>query len=329
MFKLLHKTQKTTYTLLSIGNRGIGKTVFLAANYRSLQPSNPQSVPNSLSIETEDLQTKINIQKLYDYVAKTGNYPPATMKIDHFEFILKQLNPQGRKRLFKVRWWDLPGETCKLSHPGFLALLVNCDGCCLFIDGNNLVNKAKLREDIKALTEPILSIAKIISLNGLNLPLALIVTKCDLLENKQEKWKILASFLQPISNQLDLLKVNYQIFYSQIPIINKQGFYSLKFPTTSESIFWLVTEIQKVCPEISLNYQNSISPSKIFPFLQPKSNFKPNQKIITFVDNHRTLVVLTLICISLILGLTGIMLIDKYITSPPEITPTREDLELN
>jgi predicted AAA+ superfamily ATPase len=68
--------KQSIYSFLSIGQRGVGKTVFLAACYlESHQDTEQQRL---LWFDCEDRDARRTIDNLLLYVAITGEYPPAT-----------------------------------------------------------------------------------------------------------------------------------------------------------------------------------------------------------------------------------------------------------
>lgn len=82
------KTKTQTFNLLSIGHRGVGKTVFLVGSYAE-QKANSGSRKSSTWFDCQDTQVQHNLNTLLEYIAQTGQYPPATMKITNFNFAAK------------------------------------------------------------------------------------------------------------------------------------------------------------------------------------------------------------------------------------------------
>lgn len=66
------------FNLLSIGNRGVGKTVFLAGSYAELHSHGRAERIQQLWFDCQDAQVKEKIDRLLSYIAQTGHYPPPT-----------------------------------------------------------------------------------------------------------------------------------------------------------------------------------------------------------------------------------------------------------
>lgn len=61
-----------TYSLLSIGERGAGKTVFLAGSYAQFQAEAENNPLMPLCLECEDQETQETINNVLSYIARTG-----------------------------------------------------------------------------------------------------------------------------------------------------------------------------------------------------------------------------------------------------------------
>jgi len=236
---------KKIYTLLSIGQRGVGKTVFLAGSYAELHPDNQNNNPQQLWFDCQDSDTQKILENVLSYVARSGEYPPATMKLTNFELSLKQ-NSQGKtETLCHLRWWDTPGESCKLYNPAFQLMVLQSDGCCVFIDAQALVSNPNT-DGLEDILQPVKSIAELVYQNGLRHPFALILTKFDLLASEPQIVQLLDERLQPLTSFLDEMKVNYKKFYSEIPIVSSpEGNSTIKPTQASVPVLWLVSEFTK------------------------------------------------------------------------------------
>lgn len=75
------ETTIPTFNLLSIGQRGAGKTVFLAGSYAELHPYSNQYIKpqEKLWFDCQNSQVQENIDKILSYVAQVGMYPPSTL----------------------------------------------------------------------------------------------------------------------------------------------------------------------------------------------------------------------------------------------------------
>ncbi len=236
---------KKIYSLLSIGQRGVGKTVFLAGSYAELHPDNQNNNPQQLWFDCQDSDTQKTLENVLSYVARSGEYPPATMKLTNFELSLKQ-NSQGKtETLCHLRWWDTPGESCKLYNPAFQLMVLQSDGCCVFIDAHGLVSNPNT-DGLEDILQPVKSIAELVYQNGLKHPFALILTKYDLLASEPQIVQLLDERLQPLTSFLDEMKVNYKKFYSEIPIVSSpEGNSTIKPTQASVPVLWLVSEFTK------------------------------------------------------------------------------------
>lgn len=246
--KLLPTTSKT-FNLLSIGQRGVGKTVFLAGSYAELQ-SNTQiyhpPVPE-FWFDCQDMQAKQNMEQLLGYVARTGQYPPATMKITNFNFSLKHQNMWSEKTLCHFRWWDIPGEICNIrDNRDFQRMVLSSHGCCVFINADALIHDRDYSQSLENVVRQVMGIASLVSQKGLDYPLALIFTKCDLLQLGPLSQLLIEQSLQPLITILEAAKVNYRRFYSAIPIVSTQDGSTLKAKGAAAPLLWLILELRKI-----------------------------------------------------------------------------------
>jgi GTPase SAR1 family protein len=245
MMSFVSKTDPRIYSLLSIGQRGTGKTVFLAGGYAELHSQSQKDTPQPFWFDCEDSETQQTIENTLGYVARTGQYPPATIKISNFDFSLKQRSLLGVETLCHFSWWDTPGESCHLYNPAFLAMILNSDGYSMFLDANILVQQSDNPQAIESLIRPIRAIAEVVYDSGLKSPLAIILTKCDLFQAELQSRQNLEEHLQPLKARLDSMAVNYQIFYSAIPIVSTEKAVTLQARQAADSILWLLSEIRK------------------------------------------------------------------------------------
>jgi hypothetical protein len=234
------------YSLLSVGQRGAGKTVFLVGQYASLRHQHAK-----VWLECEDSEAQELMDNVLEYVAKTGEYPPATLKLTNFELSLKQRHLGKTQMLYQLRWWDTPGESCQVYNPAFLMMLFHSDGCCLFMDAQALVAAADDAEILDDLLRPAKSIAEILHSHQLQLPLAMILTKCDRLQSHAPTQQQLAISLKPLSRFLNSLGITYKFFESEIPIARTEGGqFTFKTHQPGAPLFWLVAEIKKASSSV-------------------------------------------------------------------------------
>ncbi len=241
---LLSGTATKTFSLLSIGQRGVGKTVFLAGSYAELHP-NGQNQTQQLWFDCQETQMQKNIESILRYVVQTAQYPPATIKVTNFSFSLKRQNRWGTQTLCHFRWWDIPGELCKMQNQDFRNTVTTSHGCCVFIDAYALVHSHAYLKALEDITDQVMAIASLVSLNGLEYAFALILTKCDLLQGDPLSRQQIKLGLQPLTNCLDAVKANYQTFYTHIPIVHTESTSTLKPQGAAAPLLWLVWELSK------------------------------------------------------------------------------------
>ncbi len=267
--KLLFGTNPQVFSLLSIGQRGVGKTVFLAGSYAELHSTPEQENRQRLWFDCRDSQAQKNIESILSYVARTGQYPPATMKITNFNLTLKRRHLGGNKTLCHFRWWDIPGESCNMGNPDFQKMVMASHGCCVFINANALVCDPTYLQSFEEIVRQVVAIASLVNQDGLNYPFALIFTQCDQLEPGPLSRLQIEENLQPLIARLDAVKAKYQRFYSTIPIVSDEGISSLKAAGAAAPILWLVSELKKTDnlkwrPELGSGLEQGLSTSKLF-----------------------------------------------------------------
>lgn len=246
---LLSAEMPKTFNLLSLGQRGVGKTVFLAGSYAELQPDRQidHSVQREFWFDCQDMQVQQNMEQLLGYVAKTGQYPPATMKITNFNFNLKRQNLWSEKTLCNFRWWDIPGELCSIRNEReFQKMVLRSHGCCVFINADALVHNPDYAQSLEDIIRQVAGIASLVYQRGIEYPLALILTQCDSIQLGPISQLQIEESLQPLISVLDNAKANYRRFYSAIPIVSHQDVSALKAKGAAASLLWLTSELRKI-----------------------------------------------------------------------------------
>ncbi|MEB3308792.1 MAG: hypothetical protein VKJ02_01005 [Snowella sp.] len=266
------------YNFLSIGQRGVGKTVFLASCYLECHQDKAQQ--RLLWFDCENPEVRQLIDHILSYVAKTGDYPPATLKVTNFGFDLKQRHQRGSKTVGRVQWWDTPGEMCDSLNASLKTLLANADGCCLFLEAPALVKASDSPLALMKLLRPLEAVIELLHQDGIDLPLAVIVTKCDYLSPHPLQWQCLKKALTPLFQKLKAQQAPYQVFYSEIPITVIDGIPTLQLIRVGTPIYWLFAEIHK---RRSPDYDPQLAPSEYYiptpppkvltPFLGNRHNF--------------------------------------------------------
>ena len=305
----LSKTMKT-YSLLSIGQRGVGKTVFLAGSFADLYS---EVAPGQLWFDCQDSQTLKSIETLLNYITRTGKYPPPTMKITNFNFSLKQRNKEGEQTLCHFRWHDVPGETCNFDDPSFRELVFSSNGCCLFIDANALVHNPDYRQKLDTMMQQVIPIVTLVHLNKLKYAFALLLTKCDLLEDNSATRHSLEEHLKPITTGLDTLEINYRTFYLTIPIVTSDRSSTLQSTGTAQALLWLVNELEKV--NIEETKLNSTVANLQPPSAKDEGIAKPNRSDRRFDSTFIIRLVLALV-VAAGVGLAGLYWFNSVNRSP-------------
>jgi Double-GTPase 2 len=235
------------FSLLVMGQRGVGKTVFLAGSYAALQ-SLSQKERGPLWFDCQTDQAKKNIELILDYVARSGEYPPATMKTLDFDFSLKQRGLIGSQTLCHFGWHDIPGEICTPENESFRDIVLSSHGCCFFVDGYALVHEESYMEGLNELIYQIQIIASLAYLNELNYAFALVITKADLIKSdadgKDGKEKVEQN-LQPLFEVLQTGRANYKVFYSAALIDAGTDSLTLKTDGGAAPVLWLIGELFK------------------------------------------------------------------------------------
>jgi tetratricopeptide (TPR) repeat protein len=251
----------TTFTLISLGSRGVGKTVFLASNCaKVLRSSQKKSNNQTLWFECLDQEFQEKIEKLVGYVVRTGQYPPPTFKIEDFTFSLRGKSFSGTKTFCHFRWLDLPGEWCNIQNTEFQSVLLQSHGCCIFVDAHALMSDETYLAEIEAIMNQVEAIASLANQHHLKYPLALICTKCDLVNLSPIGLVQLEAKLMPILKRLDAVTANYRRFYSAIPTLDQAKSEAIKFSDTNAPLLWLISELQKLHgTDTQVNLGNSLN----------------------------------------------------------------------
>ena len=242
---LFSKTNLKVFSLLSIGQRGVGKTVFLAGSYAELHSAPEEGNRKGLWFDCQDSLARKNIESIFSYVNRTGQYPPSTMKITNFNLTLKRRSLWGDRALCHFRWWDIPGESCDIRNPDFQKMVMASHGCCLFINADALVRDPNYLQSLEGIIKQVVAIASLVNQDGLNYTFALIFTQCDRLDPGPLSRLQIEENLQPLITRLDAVKAKYQRFYSAIPIVSSEGVSSLKATGAAAPILWLVSQLRK------------------------------------------------------------------------------------
>ena len=239
---LLPSSEKPLFNLLSIGQRAVGKTVFIAGSYAEL---NCHSSVQSLWFEGMDSHSQENLTSIFSYVEKTGEYPPSTFKISDFYLSLKQRQRRRIETLCNLHWWDIPGEYCDFDHPHFQKMVLSSHSCCVFINAERLVCDSTYQDTLGPVVEQVIAIANLVGTENSPYAFALILTQCDRLGNELLSRLQIEKKLQFLITPLEAVKANYRRFYSAIPIIEESSKFKLAPSGAAAAFIWLVSGLKK------------------------------------------------------------------------------------
>ena len=279
--KLLSPIKPPIYNLLSLGERGVGKTVFLVGSYaelNSVSDIDPDLAPNlapSLWFECQYNPEKELLESILNYVSQTGHYPPPTLKITDFHFAFKQRQRWGVKSLCYFRWWDIPGEYCNFENPYYQTMVLNSHSCCVFINADRLVHDASYVQSLETITKQVVSLARLIDRTAIPYAFALIFTQCDQLPPGAIGQLQIEEKIQGLVTALESVSAKYQRFYTGIPIVEREGVFKLQSNGVSSAFLWLVAELYKkksfgVDKSLEASLQDKTDSQKLLPTFSPK-----------------------------------------------------------
>ncbi|BCL34466.1 hypothetical protein [Nostoc sp. MS1] len=304
-------TTPKTFSLLSIGQRGVGKTVFLAGSYTELHPDSQVDRTQQLWFDCEDEEVQANLENIKNHVARTNLYPPPTIKITNFDFSLKRQLRSDIETVCNFRWWDIPGESCNIHNPDFQDMIFTSNGCCVFINAHALIEDKDYLSVLEDIYNQVAAIASVVYKYSLEYGFALILTKCDLIELNSTTQAQIDQRLQPIITYLDLLRLTYQKFYSAIPIVTVNGVSRLKASGAASPLLWLLSHLNNSEPLLQEDLPNEPSKqSLISHILQPK--------------NRNDILLIYSLSAILLAAIAAIFLAFYSFTPTPQQTPATE-----
>lgn len=238
----MSKSAAQTFNFLSIGERGVGKTVFLLASYAARHSKPEQPNQGDIWFECQPHQGRDNIESLLKLVKQTGQYPPPTLQISDFTFDVKCHSWRGDQTLGQFCWWDVPGESCQAFDPDFQAVLLKSHGCCLFLDAYELLHSPQYLQQLQAMTKRAEAIASLADRHQLHYSVALVLTKCDRLGTDPAVLLKLEEQLQPLIKSLKAIEANFRCFYSAVPAAAFRNPAVLEAQGGATPLLWLVSE---------------------------------------------------------------------------------------
>lgn len=241
--KFLSRQPPPTYNILSIGFRGAGKTVFLAGSYISLNFNRKKARLHQEWLDCQDTESRQKMEQLLTYITQTRQYPPPTLKVTDFNFSVKTRTLCGVRTRCYLHWWDIPGELCQPDNADLQLLLFSSHACCLLIDAPAFVQDRSYQQKIKTVMAQLTQFLPQSQANRPNFPLAVILTKYDLLQSERSRGR-LKQQLQPFVQELRSQQINSHGFTSAIPIISFGASVTLHPQGTSAPFRWLISELQ-------------------------------------------------------------------------------------
>ncbi|MEO0376467.1 MAG: hypothetical protein AAF329_17955 [Cyanobacteria bacterium P01_A01_bin.17] len=240
-----------TFNLLSIGHRGVGKSVFLAGSYAELQFNQQIESQQGTWFEGANAPSQQMLDKLLSYMRLQSRYPTPTMKITDFTFRVVSRSFRQDKTLCEFRWADIPGEICHLGNSAFEAMMLKSHGCCVFIDAEALVRDPKYLARLEDTIKQIEVISSLATQNRVRYFFALILTKCDQLKAGPATLAKVEQQWQSLTKQLVTTNAVYRRFKSSVSLITMNGPAVVRAEGTAAPILWLVSELSKA-------YQNQV-----------------------------------------------------------------------
>ncbi|MDB9421701.1 TRAFAC clade GTPase domain-containing protein [Microcystis aeruginosa] len=234
------------YTVLSIGQRGAGKTVFLASSYQTFKNQATSGNQANIVLRFQEEESEEDIEKILNYVARTGQYPPATLKISNFDFNLEKNSGDRSEKMATIRWWDVPGESCQIYNLAFVNMALQADACLLFLEAPSLLNDAEKPNNYLKIFQTLI---EIINYNKIQFNLGIIISKCDLVISDKKCWQNLQIKVQELEQKLREQKVDHRFFYSTVLIDSQQG--TLQANQALDSLSWLLSQIDQQLVNIS------------------------------------------------------------------------------
>jgi hypothetical protein len=232
-----------TFNLLSLGYRGTGKTVFLAGTYVCLHFNRKKARLNQIWLDCQDIESRQTMDQMLTYITQTRQYPPPTFKVTDFNFSVKTRTLCGAKTLCHLHWWDVPGEFCQPENADLQLLLFSSHACCLFIDAPAFVNNLSYQQKIESILRQLTQFAPQSQVNRPHYPLAVILTKYDLLQSELSRGQ-LKQQLKPFIQRLRSLQINAHGFTSSIPLVSFGASVTLHPQGTATPFRWLIAELK-------------------------------------------------------------------------------------
>jgi hypothetical protein len=189
-----------------LGHSGDGKTTYVASAYERLQDP-----VDGFTIRTANDADHRHLRSLAGDIAR-GRYPPPTAIRSEYEFALHF----ERKEVLDFTWADYRGgalmDSASAADTARLrADLRECDAIQVFVDAAAVAAGKRVRGQIGRITN---FIGEAISRLERPLPLAVILTKCDLVPEEQQNERI----LEPVRGLMDAVRASKFVLGSVIPV---------------------------------------------------------------------------------------------------------------
>ena len=233
---VLSEADVNAFKVISLGHKGVGKTVFLAGSYTELRDPPQSDAADQIWVESADSQTGASLESLLSYT-QTGQYPPTTESIASFDFNLKRNADSDAKPLCRFCWQDIPGDRIQLTNLDFQSTVLKSHGCFVFINADALEHDLTYQQQLDNLFEQSVAIASLAAQHDLVYPLAIILTQCDRLTNNQVSSPEIK--LQAFLTRLEATRAVYKSFASAILISQ----FRWQSTGAAAPLLWLLSEL--------------------------------------------------------------------------------------
>ena len=312
--------------LISLGARGVGKTVFLVNSCAIALQEKNKNLQGSW-FECQDPQSLKMVTNLLKYIEQNRAYPPATFKISNFNLSLKTNSLGETQTICDIQWKDIPGEWCDLNNPNFQSALLESHGCCIFVDSEALLNQPSYTEELAQNIKQVEAITSLIHQNNLvRYPIALICTKYDLIQSNSIGLIQLEEQLKPLIKQLEANQSISQRFYSGIPLLQSESGIMSQTTNADEALRWITTELNEIHP--SDNPQNLGQVLKMITEVPIENNSEQTVPTPAAPKNSKKALNLALVICGVIAAAGGLFLtIMPKTVGPATDTATAKSLE--
>lgn len=195
---------KPIIRIVTLGHIGVGKTTYMASLYGELQRRY-----SGFTLRAVDTQDHDSLKQMAQGVRKSV-YPPPTARRDQYQFVLQLQNDD----VLEFVWADYRGgalqELTEMEDAKLLqADLEQADGLMMLCDAHLLAQDAT---QLRHLRRMVVMVSHALRNAQQPLSLAIVFTKCDMVENFSE------SMLIHFSGLIEAINVSKQVQGALIPV---------------------------------------------------------------------------------------------------------------